>query len=141
MATYIGLHNAPTVVAVKKSIAANGSAMIAQKGQPALSGFRTPGRPFHPTRDGGFRDLEAEHQEFTMNARRTPTWILGDHLEDQLTDLFGNSRPTADSFSHLAEHGPIQFESGSVPPNHGFWQDDQKRLLPLRPAASRQHPK
>src|SRR5712691_594206 len=156
MATDIELHNAPTVVADDEKAVqhvkgerwyreeihrGNGFAMIAQKGQPALDGFRTPGRPFHPAGDGGFRDLEAEHQEFAMDARRTPMGILCDHLKDQLTDLSGDSRPTADSISHLAEHGPIQFESGPVPPNHGFWQDDQERLLALRPAASRQHPK
>src|SRR2546425_354138 len=46
----------------------NGFAMIAQKGQPALRGLRALGRPSHPAGDGGFRDLEAEHEEFTMNA-------------------------------------------------------------------------
>ena len=60
----------------------NSLAMIAQKRQPALGGLRTLGRPSHPTGDGGFRYLEAEHDEFAMDARRTPTWILCDHLED-----------------------------------------------------------
>jgi hypothetical protein len=45
--------------------------MIAQKGQPALRGLRVLGRPFHPAGNGSFRHVEAEHQEFAMDARRT----------------------------------------------------------------------
>ena len=63
--------------------------------------------------------------------RRTPTWILGDHLEDQLTDLSGDSPATADSSSHFAGHGPIQFESSLVPPNDSFWQDEKELSLPI----------
>ncbi len=95
---------------VKKVHRGNSLAMIAQKGQPTLRGLGALGRPSHPAGDSGFRNLEAEHEKFTMDARRTPMWILCDHLEGQLTDLSGDSPATADSFSHLAEHGPIQFE-------------------------------
>src|SRR5664280_2996086 len=55
--------------------------MIAQKGQPALGGLRVLGRSFHPAENGSFRHLEAEHQEFAMDARRTPTGIVSDHLK------------------------------------------------------------
>jgi hypothetical protein len=76
-----------------------------------------------------------------MDARRTPTWILCHHLEDQVTDRFGDSTATADSFSHFAEHGPIQFEPSPVPPNNSFRLDEKKRLLPLRPEPAHQYPK
>ena len=57
---------------VKKSMAAIDSfPMIAQKGQPALGGLRVLGRSFHPAGNGSFRQVEAEHQEFAMDARRT----------------------------------------------------------------------
>src|SRR6266849_5458679 len=56
--------------------------VIVQKGQPALRRLRTFGCPSHPAGDGGFRYLEAEHEKFAMDAGRTPTWILCDHLED-----------------------------------------------------------
>ena len=55
-----------------------------------------------------------------MDARRTPTLILGNHLEDQLTDLFGCSPATADSFPRFAEHSAIQLESRLMPPNDSF---------------------
>src|ERR1039457_1497787 len=48
--------------------------MVVQKGQPALGGLRVLGRSFHPAGNGGFRHVEAEHQEFAMDARRTPNW-------------------------------------------------------------------
>ena len=54
-----------------------------------------------------------------MDARRTPGGILCDHLEDQFTDMFGDSSST-NAFSHFAEYGPVQFESSSVPPNNGL---------------------
>jgi hypothetical protein len=76
-----------------------------------------------------------------VDARRTPTWILGNHLEDQLTDLFGYSPATADSFSHFAGHSPVEFESSLMPPNDSFRQYEKEGLLPLRPEAAREHPK
>ena len=71
-----------------------------------------------------------------MEARRTPAWILHDHLEDQLTDLFGNSPTATDSFSYLAEHGPMRFESCPVPASDGLRLDQNEHLLPWRPEAA-----
>ena len=73
--------------------------------------------------------------------RGAPQLGLDDHLEDQLTDLFGYSPATADSFSYFAEHIPIQLESSLMPPNDSFGQDEKEGLLPLRPEAAREHPK
>ena len=53
-----------------------------------------------------------------MDARRTPGWILCDHLEDQFTDVLGDSPSTTNAFSHFAEHSPVEFEPSSVPPNN-----------------------
>jgi hypothetical protein len=103
-------------------------AMIAKKRQPALGGFWAPGYSPHPARDGRLRHLEAEHEEFAVDARCTPSWILRDHLEDQVAHLFGDSPTAADSFSHFAEHGPIQFEPSLMPPNHRLGEDQKERL-------------
>ena len=56
--------------------------VIPQKAPPALRGFWIPGCSSYPTANSGLRQLETEHEEFTVNARRAPTWILHDHLED-----------------------------------------------------------
>src|SRR5207302_767727 len=82
-----------------------------------------------------------EHEEFPVDARCTPCWILRDHLEDQFTDLFGDSPSTADSFSHFAEHCPVQFQSSSVPPNNCLGQDEKQRLFPIGPEAACYDPK
>ena len=115
-------------------------AVIAKKRQPAFGGFWAPGCSPHPAGDGRLRYLEAQHEEFAVDARCTPSWILRDHLEDQVTDLFGDSTPAADSFSHSAEHGPIQFEPSLVPPHHGLWEDENKRFFPVGPETARHDP-
>ena len=61
-------------------------------------------------------------------------------LEDQVMDLFGDSTATANSFSHSAEHGPIQFEPSLVPPHHGLWEDENQRLFPVGPETARHDP-
>jgi hypothetical protein len=61
-------------------------------------------------------------------------------LEDQVTDLFGDSTATADSFSHSAEHGPIQFEPGLVPSHHCLWEDQNERFFPCGPETARHDP-
>src|SRR5216683_5050183 len=118
----------------------DGFAVIAKKRQPAVGGFWAPGCSPHPAGDARLRYLEAQHEEFAMDARCTPSWILRDHLEDQVTDLFGDSTATADSFSHSAEHGPIQFEPSLVPSHHGLWEDENERFFPVGPETARHDP-
>src|SRR5664280_1746305 len=88
MASDVEVHNAPAIMADDEEAVqnpkgesgdgeeihgSNSFPMIAQKGQPALGGLRVLGRSFHPAGNGGFRHVEAEHEEFAMDARRTPT--------------------------------------------------------------------
>jgi len=67
--------------------------------------------------------------------------MLRDHLEDQLADLFGNSPTSTDSFPCLAEHGPICFESYSVPASNRLRLDQNENVLPARPEAAGHDPK
>ena len=60
----------------------DGLAMITKKGPPTLGGFRISGCALHPAGNGSFGNLTAEHAEFAVNARSTPSWVLGNHLED-----------------------------------------------------------
>jgi hypothetical protein len=46
-----------------------------------------------------------------MDARRTPTGIVRDHLKDQFTDLLGDPAATAHWIPHFAEHGDQLFNS------------------------------
>src|SRR5207249_8671768 len=46
-------------------------AVITQKRQPALGGFWVSRCSLHPAGDGRLRYLEAEHEEFPVDARRT----------------------------------------------------------------------
>ena len=118
----------------------DGLAVIAKKRQPAFGGFWAPGCSSHPAGDGRLRYLEAQHEDFAVDARCTPSWILRYHLEDQVTDLFGDSTTTADSFSHSAEHGPIQFEPGLMPTHHCLWEDQNERFFPGSPETARHDP-
>ena len=97
-----------------------GFAVIMKKRKPTLSRYRIFGCTAHPAGDGALRYVEAEHEEFVVDARRTPGGIFNDHLKDQVTDLFGNSLP-AHLLSHFAEQGPIPSESSPMPADDGFW--------------------
>ncbi len=79
-------------------------------------------------------------EEFAVDTGRTPRGILGDHLEDQLTNLPGGSSAAADAFPHVAKHGPVQFGSCPMPADHGFRQDENECILPLRPETSNYNP-
>lgn len=76
-----------------------------------------------------------------MNAGRTPTWILHDHLEDKLTDLFADSPATAGSFSRFAQHRPIPSESSPVPAGDRFWQNEKECFFPPGPELECHNPK
>src|SRR5215472_13766531 len=46
--------------------------VVAKKGKPALARPRIPRRSFHPAGDGSFGNIEAEHEEFTVDAGSAP---------------------------------------------------------------------
>jgi len=48
----------------------NGLPMVAQKRRPALCRLMTPRCFLHPSQDPSFRNIEAEHSQLAMNARR-----------------------------------------------------------------------
>jgi len=68
-------------------------AMVAEKSQPPLGEFRIATRTSHPAGDGSFGNVDAQDQEFTVNARRAPSWILLDHAEDQISSFLGDPFP------------------------------------------------
>ncbi len=73
----------------------NGFPMIPEECQPSLRRkwiFR--GSP-DPSRDTPFREIETQLEQFAVNARRSPGWILGNHTEDQGANLVADALTSA----------------------------------------------
>src|SRR6266481_2006680 len=60
----------------------DGFTMILQEDPPTLGWFRLLWCMLHPTGNGSLRNIEAKLEQFTMNARSTPSGILGNHAEN-----------------------------------------------------------
>jgi hypothetical protein len=106
--------------------------VIIEENSPALCRLRALRSFLYPTRHSSFREVESQFQQFSVNARRTPSRILSHQAKDQLPRLFRNSFPS----THIAMTGtpsPIEPEADPMPPNHGFGRDDNERLFPLGP--------
>ena len=61
--------------------------MILQKSAPGLR--RRLAAVHHVFADAALADVDAEFEQFAVDARRTPTRILPAHLADQISDLAG----------------------------------------------------
>ena len=68
-----------------------------------------------------------------MNPWGSPVCILPKHLENQIANLFRNPSPATARAANSGQHAPIEFESGPVPLNDGFGEDDTERLFPIGP--------
>src|SRR4029077_20204117 len=66
--------------------------VIIQKGTPGLRRRLAP--PHHILRYAGLTDLDAEFQQFAVDAGGAPRRILTAHLSDPIANLAGNRRPT-----------------------------------------------
>ena len=84
-------------------------------------------------------DLEAQHQEFPVNARGPPSGILGYHFEDEYPDLFAH-RPPTDSFTHAGDQPPIHLKTSTVPAHHGIGRHQDERRFPRRPETMKEDP-
>jgi len=65
----------------------DGFTMIAKEGSPSLCRIEVARRFAHPPQDSSLREVEAEHLQFTMNARRAPGGVLCDHAVDEIASL------------------------------------------------------
>ena len=112
----------------------NGLAMVAEKRQPSLHRMWIFPSSADPSRDTPFRDIETELEQFTMNARCSPSRILGNHTEDQGAKLF-DTLPSAHLFESR-DPGPIQTKPLPMPVHDGSRSDQDEGLPPPGPASS-----
>jgi len=117
----------------------DGLAMVSEERQPSLHRvWISRGSP-DPSRDTPFREIETQLEQFAMNARRSPGWILSNHTEDQGANLFTDTLPS----SYLADSGdppPIQTKSRSMPVHDRSRSDQDESLPPPGPPHSQRNP-
>src|SRR6476469_8225493 len=77
--------------------------MVEEERSPALR--RRSSSPRHVLRNGGLADIDAELEEFSMDARSAPEWIGEAHLPDQPPDFRRNARPAGTSTRFPAPEG------------------------------------
>jgi len=114
-------------------------AMVRQERHPFFCRLRIPGRFPHPVQHSSFRDFEAEHLEFAMNARRTPSRILRDHAEYHLPQFFACG-PSSHAGPAPRDPLPVQLEPCSMPTDNGFGLNNENRPLPARPDSAQEAP-
>jgi len=76
----------------------NGLAMVSEERQPLLDGICISRGSPHPSRDTPFREIETQLEQFAVNARSSPSRILGNHSKDQGANLFADTLPPSYSF-------------------------------------------
>jgi hypothetical protein len=82
----------------------NGLAMVSEERQPSLHRvWISRGSP-DPSRDTPFREIETQLEQFAMNTRRSPGWILSNHTEDQGANLFADPLPSSPTWLILETH-------------------------------------
>src|ERR1700730_7144804 len=102
--------------------------MVAKEGEPPFGRRRISRRSFHPTGDRSLGEIKTEH-EFPMDPRRSPGWVLGNHLEDQLSSLL--RRPSSSNLRpDSGDQPPIHTKTSPVPTDYGFRCDDEESLFP-----------
>jgi len=88
--------------------------------------------------DGALPDVDPEFEQFTVDARCTPTGILPAHLVDQISDLGRNERSSGLAAAYLP--GPEQPKGGTMPSYDRFRLDDGQRGAPVAPEAGQTDP-
>jgi hypothetical protein len=110
--------------------------VIVQKCAPGLTGWLAAAH--HVFADAALPDVDAEFEQFAVDAGCTPTGILTAHLADQISDLARNDGSSGLAASHLS--GPEQSKTGTMPGYDRFWLDDRQRRAPVTPEAGQTDP-
>ena len=117
----------------------NSLAMIAQERRPAFCRLGIARRFSHPAQHGPLRNIEAKHLQLSVNARRAPGSVLGDHAEDEFAQFPAHAL-SSHTVSIPRKPRPVELESRPMPANDGFRLDENQRPLPSRPKSPQYHP-
>src|SRR5260221_14594491 len=102
--------------------------MIAQECSPSLG--RRPSAPDHVLGNRRLGDLEPKLEQFTMDARGAPQWVLLAHPLDEFTQLTANSGPPWPTSRFPA---PIRPKPCSMPPQDRVRLNDAGQTEQTRP--------
>src|SRR6267143_2731988 len=110
--------------------------VVVEERSPGLRGRLRA--PRHEPGNGALRNLEAELEQLTMDARRAPEGIRERHGPDELCNLRTDGRSTRSSGSGLP--GPERAKALPMPTNDGLGANDVERLAPPCPTPREPHP-
>jgi len=79
----------------------------------------------HVFADTALSDVDAQSEQFAMDAGGTPPGILAAHLANESSDLVRNDGSSGLAAPHLPS--PEQSKAGPMPSNDRFWLDDNQR--------------
>jgi len=103
----------------------NRFAMVPEEGHPSLRGLGISRRSLHPPGDRSLRDMKTEHEQFAVDAWRSPRRILTNHSKDQLAHCLW-SGPSPDLPPHFRDQLPVHPEARSVPTDDRFRRHDDE---------------
>src|SRR5207245_2229683 len=96
--------------------------MVAEKRPPALG--RWPRAAAHIPSDRRLSDIEAELEQLTMNAWRTPEWVRTAHLANERAEL---SQDLRSANTVARPPASIRPKPSAVPANDGLRPDNRNR--------------
>jgi hypothetical protein len=115
--------------------------VITEKSEPATGRLRISRCAFHPAGDRSPRHVKPQHGKLALNARSTPSWVLGEHSENQFPHFPADTLPACPDLMPRKPR-PVEPESSAIPTHHGFWCDHNQDRFPAphqRTAATQNH--
>jgi hypothetical protein len=104
--------------------------MILQECAPGLR--RRIAAAHHVFPDAALSDVDAEFEQFAVDAGCTPTGILPAHLADYISDFEGNDGSTGLATPHPLP-GPKQTKAGAMPGYDRFRLNNGQSRAPVTP--------
>jgi hypothetical protein len=94
--------------------------VILQEGSPGLGGRSAPAN--HVLADARLANIDAQLEEFPVDARSTPQWVFSAHPADQFSNLDRKAWTTGLAMAHFP--GPEKPESFPMPADDGLGLND-----------------
>src|SRR5215831_6296615 len=104
--------------------------VILQEGLPGLRGWIAPA--YEILAHAGFVDVDAQLEQFPMDARRTPERIVAAHPANQLPNLFRHRWTPGLATANFP--GPEQPKALAMPANDAFRLDNHQEGSPIAPS-------